>query len=130
MTFCLQGEHSALLSKLERMATAPPQFLYMLDEDLYRIGNASNPKIHNVRPDDVTLYERNGIVMVTANGFGISLITEERLKRTASHLTGYAWKLPANLPMPPGLALNADRRTTKPEETPDHYFCARNLICL
>jgi len=70
----------------------------------------------------VSLYERNGIVMVHADGFGISLITEERLKRQASRLTGYAWKLPANFPMPTSLALNADRRTLKPGETPDHYF--------
>ena len=70
----------------------------------------------------MSLYERNGIVMVHADGFGISLITEERLKRQASRLTGYAWKLPANFPMPTSLALNADRRTLKPGETPDHYF--------
>ena len=110
-------------SYTRQMATSvQPLYLYMLDEDLYRIGNATTPKLHNVRLDDVTLYERNGIVMVTANGFGISLITEERLKRTASHLTGYVWKLPANMPMPPGLALSADRRTLKPGEIPDHYF--------
>jgi hypothetical protein len=35
------------------MATSTPQFLYMLDEDLYRLGNATSPKLHNVRPGDV-----------------------------------------------------------------------------
>ncbi len=46
------------------MATTPTaQYLYMLDEDLYRLGNATSPKLHNVRPDDVQTYDRNGILM-------------------------------------------------------------------
>ena len=58
-----------------------PPYLYMLDEDLYRIGNAASPKLAHVRTHkDVDTYERNGIVMVRSNGGGISLITEERLQ--------------------------------------------------
>jgi hypothetical protein len=63
------------------MTNRVPQLLYMLDENLYRLGNATSPKINNVRPDDVSIYDRNGIAMVRANGFGVSLITEERLKK-------------------------------------------------
>ena len=95
----------------------------MLDEDLYRLGNSTSPKLHNVRADDVNTYERNGIVMVVANGKGISLITEARLKRIEKVATGYVWKLPANLPMPSGLALNPDMASIlNPGGLPDHYF--------
>jgi len=78
------------------MTTQAPQLLYMLDEDLYRLGNSTSPKLHNVRADDVNTYERNGVVMVVANGKGISLITEARLKRIEKVATGYVWKLPAS----------------------------------
>jgi len=105
------------------MATQAPQLLYMLDEDLCRLGNATSPKLHNVRSDDVKTYERNGIVMVLANGKGVSLITETRLKRIAKVATGYVWKLPANLPIPPGLALNPGMGSIlKPGGLPEHYF--------
>jgi hypothetical protein len=63
------------------MTTQAPRLLYLLDEDLYRLGNATSPKLNNVKPDDVTVYDRNGIATVRANGFGVSLITEERLKK-------------------------------------------------
>jgi hypothetical protein len=58
------------------MTTRAPQLLYMLDEDLYRLGNSTSPKLNHVRPDDVTVYNRNGIAMVRADGSGVSLITE------------------------------------------------------
>lgn len=64
------------------MATAIPPYLYLLDEDLYRLGNAASPKLHNARPGkDIETYDRNSIVMVRSNGQGISLITEERFER-------------------------------------------------
>ena len=84
------------------MATSTPQFLYMLDEDLYRLGNATSPKLQNVRPDDVKTYERNGVVMVRADGFGISLGTEQSIERMNWH-NAWLWKIPANFPMPPAL---------------------------
>jgi hypothetical protein len=104
------------------MATPTPQFLYMLDEDLYRLGNATSPKIQNVRPDDVKTYQRNGVVMVRADGVGISLGTEARIERM-NWRNAWLWKLPANFPMPPGLALNADPTSIRHTgDTPDHYF--------
>jgi hypothetical protein len=104
------------------MANAAPQYLYLLDEDLYRLGNATSPRLHNVRPGDVTRYERNGVVMVRADGFGISLATEQRIKRTNPR-GSYLWKIPANFPMPRGLALNPDRNSiSKPGDAADHYF--------
>jgi hypothetical protein len=106
------------------MTTQAPQLVSMQAEDLYRLGNATSPKLHNPRADDVNTYERNGIAMVVANGKGISLITEARLRRIEKVATGYVWKLPANLPMPPaGLALNPDMDSIlKPGGLPEHYF--------
>jgi len=106
------------------MATSTPQFLYMLDEDLYRLGNATSPKVHNVRPGkDIQTYDRNGIAMVRSNGQGISLITEERLQRErVRHAGSHLWKLPANFPMPPGLALMPDTQDLRPGQIPDHYL--------
>ncbi len=50
------------------MATIVPQLLYMLEEDLYRYGNASTSRVDQVRVDDVTTYKLNGIIMVHATG--------------------------------------------------------------
>jgi len=58
--------------------------------------------------------------MVRANGFGISLITEERLNKQRPG--SYGWKLPANFRIPHGLGLNPDNRFVKQGQKPDHYF--------
>ena len=105
------------------MTTTPP-YLYLLDEDLYRLGNATSPKLAQVRVSkDVDTYEQNGIVMVRSNGGGVSLITEERLQRERARYTGsYLWKLPAGFPLPPGLVLFPDTRDLRPGQEPDHYL--------
>jgi hypothetical protein len=54
-----------------------PQYPHLLDEDLDRLGNATSPRLHNVRPDDVQTYERSGILMVRATGEGVSVGTED-----------------------------------------------------
>jgi hypothetical protein len=64
------------------MATASPQYLYLLDEDLYRLGNAASSRLDNVRDRDLDTYERDGIVIVRANRKGISLLNEVRLSNT------------------------------------------------
>ena len=107
------------------MATNPaPAFLYMVDEDLYRLASASSPKLDNARPvKDIQTFDRNGIVMVRANGLGVSLLTLERIEREREeHKGSYLWKLPANYPMPTGLVLVADTRRLRPRQAPDHYF--------
>jgi hypothetical protein len=111
------------------MATSIPQHLYLLDEDLHRLGDATTSKLDNVRmPKDVDTYERNGILSVVSNGRGISLATEERLRSMPGG--SWVWKPPANFPIPPGLALNADKDRLQPGQPPNHYFYAHNLIRL
>jgi hypothetical protein len=51
-------------------------------------------------------YERNGILMVRATGEGISVSTEDYLRKVK--LSGWLWKIPATTRMPSGLALNPD----------------------
>jgi len=87
-------------------STATPQYLYTLDEDLYRFGNAATSKLDKVRLHraEVTTYDRNGVLI-------------------ASDMKGsFIWKIPPNFPMPPGLALFPDTDRLKPGEPPEHYF--------
>jgi hypothetical protein len=72
------------------------------------------------RHSSFSVYDRNGIATIRANGFGVSLITEERLKKQRPG--SYVWKLQANFPMPHGLGLNPDTRFHTPGQKPDHYF--------
>jgi len=102
--------------------TATPQYLYLLDEDLYRLGNAISPKLHNVRPQDVDTYETNGILMVHANGKGVSLFNLQELQRRESRLSGWVWKIPQGALPPSGLAVRPD------PDSPGHFFCVRFLL--
>lgn len=90
------------------MATSPPQFLDMLDEDLFRLGNATSPKLQNVRPQGVDTYENNGIQMVYANRKGVSLFNLQELQRRESRMAGWVWKIPQGTLPPSGLAVHPD----------------------
>lgn len=98
------------------MTMQAPEFLFLAEEDLLRIGNATSPRLDNLRPRDLDLFERNGVMMVIANGKGISLVNEKRLKETG--MSGTVWKVPAKTPMPLGLGLNPDSDPRKG----GHYF--------
>ena len=103
------------------MTTAPPpQYLYTLDEDLYRLGNATSPKLDNVRPQDVDTYERNGILMVRANGKGMSVGTLAYLKLL--RISGWLWKIPATTLLPQGLLFHPDPNPAKL----GHFFLCPN----
>ncbi len=91
---------------LRRMTTETPQYLYLLADDLYRVGNSEKPRLENVRPNDIQTYERNGLQMVRANGRGISLGTEQYL--SALNVTGWLWKIPAKTALPLGLVIVPD----------------------
>ena len=87
-----------------------PVFLYIVDEDLYRLGNSEGPRLDHVRDRDVDIYVVDGISFVRANGKGISLLTEAGVRGARG---GWLWKLRAGLPPPPGLVVIHDRT--------DHY---------
>lgn len=96
--------------------------LYLVPEDLFRLGNASNPRLTHVRrPKDIDTFEVNGITVAVANGKGLSLATKDRLDRSPSG--GWVWRIPKGTPMPLGLKLLNDR--------PGHYsVCPTNNMPL
>jgi hypothetical protein len=99
------------------MATsAQPEYLYSFAEDLFRLGNATSPRLDHVRDTDVDTLERNGIQMVIANGKGISLFNLEELNRRKSRLNGWVWKIPQGTQPPSGLAIRPDPKS------PGHFF--------
>lgn len=86
--------------------------LYLAPEDLFRLGNATDPRLTNIRrPKDIDTIEINGLLVVIANGKGISLATEERISK--SPVSGWVWKISKGTHMPQGLRLINDR--------PGHY---------
>ena len=91
--------------------TEPSQFLYMLDEDLYLLGNANSPRLDHVRQVNVDTYDHNHILMVRANGLGISLGAERYFNKM--RISGWLWRVPAHTPLPQGLAANPDPNPAK-----------------
>lgn len=86
--------------------------LFMVPEDLFRLGNATSPRLTNIRrPKDIDTVEVNGITVVISNGKGISLSTKGRLDKTP--MSGWVWKISKGTQMPIGLKLLNDR--------PGHY---------
>jgi hypothetical protein len=98
------------------MSTVTPQYLYLLDDDLYRLGNATSSRLDHVRSVDVDTYQQNGILMVRANGKGISVGTKEYLEKL--HLSGWLWKIPTTTTLPAHLLLNPDLNPAKQ----GHFF--------
>jgi len=83
-----------------------PKSFYMCPEDVFRLGNATSPKIANVRPSDVDWTKINDIIVVIANGRGVSVFSENELKKR--DMSGWVWQFNATTPMPPGLKLVSD----------------------
>jgi hypothetical protein len=89
-----------------------PDDVYFVASDLFRLGNATSPRLDHVRTKDVDIYQiEAGELMVRANRKGISLLTERRL---STFVGGWIWKLPKGTELPAGLILRQDR--------PDHYM--------
>lgn len=80
------------------MTIRVPVFLYMAEEDLFRLGNSEGPRLDHVRERDVDIYVAGGILFVKANGKGISLLTEDGMRGKRG---GWLWKLRAGLQLPP-----------------------------
>lgn len=85
---------------------------YILPEELFRLGNSSDPKLTNVRARDVDVTTVNGIKVVIANGKGISVY--DRAGIDQSPMTGWVWRFAPNTRVPVGLKLVNDK---------PHHFC-------
>ncbi len=92
----------------------------MMPEELFRLGNATDPQLSKVRARDVDVIEVDGKMMIVANGKGISLFDMTGIR--LSPMTGWVWKFPPNTEVPFGLHLVNDK--------PNHYCIApvRNMF--
>ena len=96
-----------------------PQSFFIIPEDVFRLGNAQSPRLGNVRARDVDTVVLNGILVVIANGKGISVFDETGIAE--SPFEGWVWRLPAAVQLPSGLQLVNDK---------PHHYCiapARNM---
>jgi hypothetical protein len=91
-----------------------PKDFYIIPEDVYRLGNSESPRLSHVRSRDVDVMTMNDVIVVVANGKGISVFDLEGINEAP--FTGWVWKLPASTPLPPGLKLVHDK--------PHHYSIA------
>lgn len=82
--------------------------LYLVPEDLYRLGNASSPLMTRIRPGEIDLIKVNGINMIISNGKGVSLYNKTGLDLVP--LKGWVWEISANTKLPFGLKLIKDDR--------------------
>ncbi len=88
---------------------------YMVPEELYRLGNSTEPKLTNVRTKDVDIItDSEGTQIVLANGSGISLFTKAGIQNMRS--SGWVWKFDYGVNLPIGLKLVNDK--------PEHYCIA------
>ena len=88
--------------------------IYILPEELFRIGNKETPKLSHVRSKDVETMQLNGITVIIANGKGISVFDKTGINQ--SNMTGWVWRFPPNTRPPQGLKLVNDK--------PHHYGIA------
>ena len=77
-----------------------PKSFFIIPEDVFRLGNALSPRLGNVRARDVDTTSMNGILVVIANGKGVSVFDETGIAE--SPFEGWVWKLSAALQLPAG----------------------------
>ena len=78
--------------------------LYLTPVELYRLGNATTPRLDQVRiPRDMPTQELNGFLYVTAGNFGISLLDALGLSKT--RMDGWVWRIKKGTVLPIELRL-------------------------
>ena len=70
-----------------------PSDFYIIPEDVYRLGNSESARLSHVRARDVDTMVLNEIVVVIANGKGISVFDREGINEAP--FEGWVWELPA-----------------------------------
>ena len=89
-----------------------PKEFFILPEELFRLGNSNNSNLSNVRARDIDTIEINGIVVIVANGKGVSVF--DKIGINESPMTGWVWRFAPNTQPPVGLKLVKDKA---------HHFC-------
>jgi hypothetical protein len=96
------------------------QDLYIVPEDIYRMGNSSTPKLSHIRFDEVNLINIGGITHVLANNRGISLYTKEQLDKES--LTGWAWLMPKDMDINNYIGYKTNYKLKLWSDKPGHYM--------
>ncbi|MGH1471895.1 MAG: hypothetical protein ACRBCS_11920 [Cellvibrionaceae bacterium] len=91
-----------------------PAEFYILPEELFRLGNTDHPKLSHIRSKDIDTISMNGVLMIRANGKGISVFDKQGINE--SPMTGWVWRFSPNTRPPLGLKLINDK--------PHHYCIA------
>lgn len=86
---------------------------FLIPEEVFRLGNF-NPKFARVRSKDADTITINGILMVIANGKGVSVFDRNGIIQSPK--IGWVWRFVPQTALPPGLELI--------EEEPNHYCLA------
>ena len=89
--------------------------LYILQEDLFRFGNSTSPKLTNLRRGEVTLFTLHDVATILANEQGISTHNSYGMKKNArksdtKKLTGWVWRIPTGTSLPDGLKVVKDKK--------------------
>lgn len=72
---------------------------------LYRGGNATHPRLDNIRPNkDAIIHYKNGVKYILADGNGISVTSKKPIGKKN------IWKIPKGTSLPPGIKLVIDKR--------------------
>ncbi|MGH1487339.1 MAG: hypothetical protein ACRBCI_14085 [Cellvibrionaceae bacterium] len=77
--------------------------LYLVKEDLYRLGNSISSRLPRVRPSEITTMDMNGVKTIITNNNDVSVFTKDGLNE--SPLTGWAWEIKQGAVFPAGLKL-------------------------
>ena len=77
--------------------------LYIILEDLFRVGNTTGPKLDHVRERDITIIYREGKNMVLPQTGGISAFN-----KIHPRMRGIWWKCPAGTSYPEELTIVCD----------------------
>lgn len=89
-----------------------PKEFYILPEELFRLGNSESARLSNVRSRDIDTIEIDGLLVIKANGKGVSVF--DRVGINESPMAGWVWRFPPNTRPPLGLKLVQDK---------PHHFC-------
>ena len=78
--------------------------IYLVSDDLFRVGNSQSPRLDNVRERDIEIVEREEESVVLPDTGGISAFS-----KINPRLRGTWWKCPAGTFYPPELRVVCDR---------------------
>jgi len=91
--------------------------MYILGFDVYRMGNASGPRLSHVRHRDITTYMSGGKLWVMAENRGLSLGSLKKLRSLFGE--GHCYKFTTGTIFPLGLRIYDDGG--------DHYFIVPDM---